>query len=115
MAYNPKRTEKVRTALAHLPHVEEKKMFRGIAFMVNGKLCISVGDQEIMCRINPALHGDALRKKGCRTVVMRGRDYKGYVYVHEEALENKQEFDYWVSLALDFNKEAKASRKKSRK
>ncbi len=41
MAYNEKLAIKVRTALAHLSKVEEKKMFRGITFMVNEKMCVS--------------------------------------------------------------------------
>jgi glucose/arabinose dehydrogenase len=63
MAYNEKMTNRVRAALAHLPKVEEKKMFRGIAFMVDGKMCISVGDTRMMCRIDPALHEAAVEKK----------------------------------------------------
>lgn len=77
MAYNEKLTNRIREALSHLPKVEEKKMFRGVTFMVDDKMCISVGDDEIMCRINPSLHEEALKRKGCRTVKMRGREYKG--------------------------------------
>ncbi len=36
-----------------IDNVEEKKMFRGMTFMVDGKMCVSVGDDEIMCRIDP--------------------------------------------------------------
>jgi hypothetical protein len=68
MAYSEKLAERVRMALAHIPAVEEKKMFRGITFMVNGKMCISVGDDMLMCRIDPELHATAIQKKGCRTV-----------------------------------------------
>jgi len=115
MAYNEKLANKVRSALAHLPEVEEKKMFRGITFMVNGKICISVSNDELMCRIDPELYGAVVKKKGCRPVIMREREYKGYVYVNEEGIKTKKDFDYWVRLCLEFNKKAKASKKKSRK
>lgn len=111
MAHNEKLTTRVRKALAHLPKVEEKKMFRGITFMVNGKMCISTGDNELMLRIDPAFHETAIEKKGCRTMTMKGKEYKGYVYVHEDSIQSKKDFDYWVGLALDFNKNAKASKK----
>ena len=88
-------------------------MFRGVTFMVNGKMCISVGNDEIMCRINPALHNELVEKNGCRTMKMKGREYKGYVLVNEEAIKTKKELQYWVGLALDFNEQAKASKKKS--
>ncbi len=115
MAYNEKLAVKVRTALAHLSNVEEKKMFRGITFMVDGKMCISVGDNEIMCRIDRELHELSVKKNGCRSVIMKGREYKGYVYVNEEGMKIKKDFDYWIGLALEFNKKAKASKKKVKK
>ena len=114
MAYNEQLTERIRKALAHLPNVEEKKMFRGVTFMVNNKMCISAGDDKIMCRIDPSLHEEALKRKGTETVKMRGREYKGYVYVNEEAIRSKKDLDHWISLALEFNKLAKASKKKKK-
>ena len=115
MAYNEKLAIKVRTALAHLSKVEEKKMFRGITFMVNEKMCVSVSNDEIMCRIDPELYDAAVKKKGCKPVIMRGREYKGFVYVNEEGIKTKKDFDYWIGLALEFNKKAKVSKKKSKK
>ena len=110
MAYNEKLTNRVREALAGISNIEEKKMFRGVTFMVNGKMCVTAGDDEIMCRIDPALHEDAIKKRGCRTVVMKGREFKGYVYVNGEGMKTKKDLDYWIGLALDFNKKAKASK-----
>jgi TfoX N-terminal domain len=83
--------------------------------LVDGKMCISAEDNKIMCRIDPLLHEKALEKKGASTVVMRGREYRGFVYVTEEGIESKKDFDFWVGLALDFNKKAKASPKKKKK
>ena len=115
MAYNEKLAEKLRSALTHLSNVEEKKMFRGITFMVDGKMCVSVSNDEIMCRIDPGLHDVVVNKKGCRPVIMRGREYRGFVYVNEEGIKTKKNFDYWIGLALEFNKRAKASKKKTTK
>ena len=115
MAYNEKMTNRIREALADVPNVEEKKMFRGVVFMVNDKMCITAGDNEMMCRIDPALHDEAVHKEGVRTVVMGGRNYTGYIRVNEEAMKSKKDFDHWIKLALDFNKFAKASPKKKKK
>ncbi len=111
MAHNERLANRIRMALSHLPKVEEKKMFGGLAFMVDKKMCITAGADRIMCRINPAIHEEAIKRKGCSTVIMRGREYKGYVHVNEESIKNKKDFDYWIQLALDYNKIAKASRK----
>jgi TfoX/Sxy family transcriptional regulator of competence genes len=112
MAHNEELTNRLREALVDVARVEEKKMFRGISFMVNGKMCMSTGNQELMCRIDPALHNEAVEREGVRSLVMKGREYKGYIYVHEDVIKSKKEFDYWVNLALDYNKYAKAAKKK---
>ncbi len=111
MAYNEKLAYRIRQALAHLPKVEEKKMFRGVTFMVNDKMCVSVSGDEMMCRFDPSLQETVAEKKGFRTMKMKGREFKGYGYISEEGIKSKKDFDYWIGLALDFNKRAKASKK----
>src|SRR5689334_6822046 len=112
MAYNQKLYKRLQQAFATIPNVEEKKMFSGITFMVDGKMCMTVGPDRIMCRIDPEIHDEALKKKGSKTVQMKGRDYRGYVHVSADALSTKKELDYWIDLSLDFNKKAKAVPKK---
>ncbi len=84
-------------------------MFGGTTFMVNGKMCVSARSDRLMCRIDPAMHDRALKRKGCRTVVMKGRSYRGYVHVQGAGLRTKKDFDAWVSLALAYNARAKAA------
>jgi TfoX/Sxy family transcriptional regulator of competence genes len=115
MAINEPLTQRVRSALAHRKDVVEKKMFTGITFMVDDKMCISVGNDRLMLRIDPALHEEAVQKPGCRPVLMRGREYKGFVYVQEDAVKSKKDFDNWVELALDYNARAISSKKKKKK
>ena len=103
MALNPELTKRVRQVLAHLDHIEEKKMFRGIAFMVNGKMCVTVGDNHIMCRIDPSIHQAVILYNGVSTVKMKGRDYIGWINVDESAVPDKKGLTYWVKLALEYN------------
>lgn len=86
-------------------------MFGGLAFMINDKMCITVGENRMMCRIDPALHQEATQKDGCTTVTMRNREYKGYVHVREEVLHSDKALNYWLQLALDFNEIAKSSKR----
>ena len=78
-------------------------------------MCISVGQGRLMCRIDPDKHDEAVEKPGCRTLVMKGREYKGFVYVSEEGFKTKKDFGYWVGLCLAFNDKAKTSPKKKRR
>jgi TfoX/Sxy family transcriptional regulator of competence genes len=112
MPYDKSLAEKIRISLAHLPNVEEKKMFGGIAFMVNDKMCINVGKNGIMCRIDPALHKEAIRDEGCHPVVMRGREYVGWIRVADAGMNTDEKLDHWVNLALDFNGRAKPAKRR---
>jgi TfoX/Sxy family transcriptional regulator of competence genes len=114
MAHNEKLTARVRGAQAGVSKVEEKIMFRGVLFMVEGKMCLSTGDDELMCRIDHVLHDSLIQKPGVRTLEMKGKPYIGYIKVKEEVLKTKKQLDYWVGLALEFNKKAKASPKKKK-
>jgi len=111
MPYSEKIAERLREALCSVPKVEEKKMFGGICFMVNGKMCIGIIGDEMMCRLDPALSEIVLEKKGCREMDFTGQPMKGYVYVSEEGMKTKKDFEYWIALALEFNKTAKAAKK----
>jgi hypothetical protein len=46
---------------------------------------------------------------------MKGRQYRGYVYVDEDALKAQSKLDYWVNLSLEYNgKPTEAPRKRGR-
>jgi hypothetical protein len=107
MAINLALTKRVKDVLAKLideeVKVEEKKMFRGIAFMVSNKMCVTVGDSRIMCRIDPSIHKEAIVRPGVSTVKMKGKDYIGWVYVDEDVIPDQRKLTYWVKLALAYN------------
>lgn len=115
MAFDEKLVDRIRESLVGINNVEEKNMFGGVCFMVNGKMCIGVVKDEMMCRINPAMDEIVLEKKGCRIMDFTGKPMKGYVFISEEGMKTKKAFDYWVNLCLEFNSLAKASKKKSKR
>lgn len=114
MAYSEKLAARIREAFSDQPDVEEKKMFRGMCFMVNGKMCVCVNEDEILCRIDPAIYEEMLERDGCRAMIHNGRTMKGFIYISDDVLKSKKSLDYWLDLALTYNKDAKASRKKSK-
>jgi len=107
VAYNEELTGRVRKLLAHLPGVQEKKMFGSIGFMVNGKLCLGVGDHSdhnMMVRVGPEKYTEALQRPGCGPAIMKGREHPGYVFLIKEAVTSQKDLKYWVNLALEYNK-----------
>jgi len=113
MAYDEKIVERARDIISQThKNVEEKKMFGGVCFMVNHKMCIGVQQDTLMVRLDPEKYDSALEKEGCRPMVFTGKEMKGFVYVDIDVLTTKSKLAYWIGLALEYNKIAKASGKK---
>ena len=110
MAYNEKLAQKIRAAFKGLKKVDEEKMMGGLTFMLNKKMCIGVLNDDLMVRLDPQFYDAALKRKGCREVTFTGKPMKGFVFVNEEGTKNKNNFNYWINLALDFNKKVKSSK-----
>ena len=116
MAYNIELADRIRDFLATQSNlkIEEKKMFRGLTFMVNGKMCVSVSNDNLMCRFEPSLQDEVAERRGFQSMIMKGREYKGYCYVSDIGYKTKKDFEYWLHLCLDFNDKAKATKSKTK-
>jgi len=108
---DPQLPERVRDALVKVPKVNERRIFGSTAFMIRGNLCISARPTRIMCRIDPSTHEAAISRKGCRTVIMKGRKYLGWVYVDASALKTRKDLLRWVTRALAFNRSLPEAKK----
>ncbi len=64
MAFNEKLNDRIREAMAPLKKIEEKYMFGGCCYMLNGKMCVGAVKDEMMCRINPEIYEELLEKRG---------------------------------------------------
>src|SRR6185436_5438722 len=116
MPYNEKLADRVRELIS-LTHknVEEKKMFGGLCFMVNDKMCVGVETERLMVRLDPAKFDEAMEKEGCTPMDFTGKVMKGFVFVAINALNTKKKLEYWINLALEYNKIAKPYKKKNQK
>jgi TfoX/Sxy family transcriptional regulator of competence genes len=113
MAYNEKLAGRVREMIAAShKKVEEKNMFGGLCFMVNGKMCVGVEKERLMVRLDPAKNDEVMEKEGCKPMDFTGKVMKGFVFVDIDALTTKKKLEYWMDLALEYNKIAKSSKKK---
>jgi TfoX/Sxy family transcriptional regulator of competence genes len=111
MAYNEKTAEKVREALKGTRKLVEKKMFGGIAFMVNDKMCVGVDKDDLMIRCDPKDNDSLLAKKGVRQFDLTGKPMKGWLLVSPAAANSKKDFDWWIEFALSSNKKVAAKKK----
>lgn len=113
MAYNGKLADRVREIIS-LTHkiTEEKKMFGGLCFMVNGKMCVGIEQDRMMVRFDPAMYDEIMEQEGCSPMDFTGKVMRGYAFVDANFLNTKKKLAYWIGLALEYNKIAKASKKK---
>jgi TfoX/Sxy family transcriptional regulator of competence genes len=111
MPYDEELADRVREALINIPKVTEKKMFRGVTFMVDDKMCISVSGNELMLRLDPELTEQLVEENGTRPMIHGGRHMKGFIYISPGRFKSQKDFDHWIKLALDFNPKAKSSKK----
>ena len=64
MPYNEKLANRIRERISNLQNIEEKEMMGGLVFMYNGKMCLGIIKDELMCRIDPMLHDIEVEKIG---------------------------------------------------
>jgi len=114
MAYNQQLADRIREELIDLEGIEEKEMMGGLSFLLNGKMCIGVIKDEMMCRIDPALYEKALEKTGCHEMDFTGHPMKGWVMIEEVGMRSTNDLNYWIDLAVEYNKYAKSSKKKKK-
>lgn len=103
----------VRDALQGYTDVEEKSMFGCYVFMVNGKMCLGVENDELLVRLPPAEHAQIAEKPGVRPLSSRGMD--GFFFISPVAYATRSAWQSWIDSALAFNPLAKATPKRKSK
>ena len=115
MAYNEKLADRVRELLSEATNnIEEKRMFGGLCFMVNDKMCVGVEKERMMVRLDPEKEEEVLAKEGCSPMDFTGKVMKGFYFVDAGALTTTLKLTYWIKLSLDYNKIAKSSKKRKK-
>jgi hypothetical protein len=119
MAYDEFLAERVRQILERrgVPS-EEKKMMGGLIFLINEKMCVGVDqdrktlEDRLMARIGKVMYEQVLEEKGARIMDFTGKPMRGFVFVYPDGIESDDDLEFWIDKALDFNKEAKKSKKR---
>ena len=102
MAYNEVLADRLRKVLIGEPGITAKKMFGGLAFMVNGNMACGIVGDDLMLRLGTARHDEALSRPFARPMDFAGRPMVGMIYVAPPGYESDKDLAGWVALALDF-------------
>ena len=113
MAYNEFLQDRISQTLKSMGvKFYEKKMFGGLTFMVDDKMCVGIVKDEMMARINPENVEDVIKRKGCKVMDFTGRPMKGFIMIEPIGYDLDEDLDFYIQLALDYNPLAKSSKKK---
>jgi hypothetical protein len=97
VAYDEELAGRIRDLLADERGVVEKKMFGGLAFLVNGHMAVAAsGKGGMLARVDPEETGEALARGHARRMEMRGREMDGWIRIAAEGLRTKRELKRWV-------------------
>ena len=103
MAYDEDLANRVRELIAAEPGLTVKKMFGGLAFLINGNMSVGVSGQGgLMVRVDPAETDALVAKPHARPFEMRGREMHGWLRVDSEGLATKRQLEPWVRRGVTY-------------
>ena len=102
MAYDEGLAQRIRELLDEQCGLSEKKMFGGLAFLVNGNMAVGVVKGELMVRVGPEGYAAALHEPQARPMDFTKRPMKGFVFVAPPGFEEDAELARWVERGARF-------------
>ena len=103
MAVSEELTERIRSFVALDPRVTEKKMFGGIAFLLDGKILVSArrtGTLLVQCGAKSA--AEVTQEPGVTQMIMKGKPAPNFIDVDNDRLETDDDLKRWIDLAERF-------------
>ena len=103
MAYDEQLAERIRDLLAGEAGVAERKMFGGLAFLVDGNMAVGASGQGgLLVRADPAESAELVETTPATEMVMRGRAMAGWLRLDSAAVETDEELRVWVDRGVGF-------------
>ena len=102
MAYSETLAQRIRTVLPTPLDFVEKKMFGGIAFMLNGNMCCGVVKDALLARVGADNHDAALSLPHARPMDFTGKPMKAMVFVDLPGIATDEALRQWVERCVAF-------------
>lgn len=104
MAFDEALAGRIRQRLARRKNVEEKRMFGGVGFLLNGNIVVGVWKDSLIARVGPDGYEDALLEPHVKEFDITGRAMKGWVLVEPAGVEDDEQLTKWIERAVKFVK-----------
>ena len=103
MAYDKELAERIRRVVHDVPGLAEKRIFGGLAFLVNGHLAASASSQGgILLRVDPADTATLTEHPDVTRFRMRGREMDGWLHVGTGAVDTEESLRSWLAHGVDY-------------
>jgi len=102
MAYDEKFAARIRKALGPRKGLVAKQMFGGIAFLLNGNMCVGIHKDELIVRLDPDQTDAALAKPHTRVFDLTGRPMKGWILVAPKGIATDAQLAKWIAIAATY-------------
>ncbi|MGZ4495710.1 MAG: TfoX/Sxy family protein [Nocardioides sp.] len=103
MAYDEELADRLRDIVEGEPGLSEKKMFGGLAFLVNGNMAVSASGQGgLLLRVDPEQTASLVDGEHVRRFEMRGRQMDGWLHVDVEAVSTDDDLARWTEHGLAY-------------
>ena len=97
MAFDEGLAGRIRDLLQYRHRVTERKMFGGLAFMLNGHLLVGILGDTLLARVGVNHYSDALNQPYTREMDFTGKPMRGYVYVAPQGFESDSGLEQWLN------------------
>jgi TfoX/Sxy family transcriptional regulator of competence genes len=115
MAFNERLAERVRAALDGRAGISKRKMFGGLAFLLDGKMCVGVLGDELVVRSGAERYAESLKRPHARPMDFTGRSMTGMLYVAPAGIARGAALRRWVELGLEAADAAPKSKRPRKK
>ncbi len=102
MAYDEILAVRLRAVMRKQEGLEEKKMFGGVGFLINGNLACGVNKNDLIVRVGPEKSGQALRQNHTHIFDMTGRPMVGWIVVEPAGFGSDEDLLGWIQQGIDF-------------
>jgi hypothetical protein len=102
MSFDERLAERIRDSLGRRKRLVEKKMFGGVAFLLNGNMCVGVHKNELIVRLPPEGTDTALAQPHTRRLDLTGRPLKGWILVEPAGLKTEAKLGKWIQVAAKY-------------
>ena len=104
VAYDEALAERIRKLLKRRKNITERKMFGGVAFLLNGNTCCGVNEKNLVIRLGEEGTLAALKESPTRPMDFTGKPMKTMVYVAPRGYRADEDLRAWVNKAVAYTK-----------